>query len=323
MIVKKTTVKLFFLFFIFLLIVYLKNNVICFDFFSNCLLEPFGGDLARYSENHYNNKIGNIGDHGLALFLTFNLTYSWLTFKNYIILFQLVFYSVLFFSGLKLFKRVSFLKLNCFVLILIFYPIYDGYSTIALKQGLGMIFMLSSIFLVKETFSFKSWWLIIASVMSHYAFLLVYFVFYIVKFFSIRILTTLFLVSIVGYILKFNGFLFELVVEIFEPLYKSPYALTWLRHNSEVRYFFVIFSLLPLFFFQIEQFRNFINKSIIFRKIYKFHLLFSAIIFFFFSEFFYINRFLALTWIFYPFYLLIFIDISKLEYKFSKIKRIN
>ena len=305
------------------MIIYLKNKVFCFDFFDNCLLEPFGGDLARYLKNHYNNKIGNFGDHGLALFITFSLTYSWLTFKNYLILFQLVFYSVLFFSGLKLFERISFLKFNCFVLILIFYPIYDGYSTVALKQGLGMIFMLPSIFLVKETFSFKSWLLIIASILSHYVFLLFYFVFYVTKFFSIRVLTNLFLVSIIGYILKFNGFLFELVVENFEPLYKNAYGITWLRHNDEIKYFYVIFSLLPLFFFQIKQIRNFINKTIIFRKIYKFHLLFSAIIFFFFSEFFYINRFLALTWIFYPFYLLIFIDITKLNYKFSKIKRLN
>ena len=184
MIIKKTNIKLLFLFFIFLLILFLKNNVFCFDFFNNCLQEPFGGDLKKYSENHYNKKIGNIKGHGLSLFLTFSLTNSWLTFKNYLILFQLVFYSVLFFSGLKLFERISFLKFNCFVLILIFYPIYDGYSTVALKQGLGMIFMLPSIFLVKETFSFKSWLLIIASILSHYVFLLFYFVFYVKNFFQ-------------------------------------------------------------------------------------------------------------------------------------------
>lgn len=322
MTIKKTNVKFFFLFFIFLLIVYLKNKVFCFDFFDNCTLEPFGGDLRRYLNNHYYNEIGS-SVHGYVLYLTFNLTNSWLTFANYLLLFQLVFYSVLFFSALKLFERISFLKFNYFVLIIIFYPIYDGYSSIALKQGLGMIFMLSSLFLVKKTFSFKSWWLIIASIMSHFVFLIFYFAFYISKFFSIRILTNLFLVSIIGYILQFNGFMFELIVENFEPLYKSPYAVTWLRQNEEVKYFFVIFSLLPLFFFQIKQFKNFINKKIFFTKIYKFHLLFSAIIFFFFSEFFYINRFLSLTWIFYPFYLLILIDITKLNYKFSKIKHLN
>ncbi len=318
---NKIKVQLLFVFFVFMSLIYLKNQVFCYDFFGNCVQEPFGGDLKRYVDNHYNNSINSI--HGLALFLTFSLTHSWLEFKNFLILFQLVFYAVLFFSGLRLFEKISFLKFNLFLFLIIFFPIYDGYSSIGLKQGLGIIFMLSSIFLVKKMFSFKSWCLIIPSIMSHYGFILFYFVFYISKFFSIKSLTILFLFSVIGYIFQLNGFLFYLVVEIFETMQKSLYVETWLRFNNEVNYFNVFFSFLPLLFFKNRQFRNFINKEIFFRKIYKFHLLFSSIIFLFFSEFYYINRFLSLTWVFYPFYLLIFIDISKLNYKFLNIKKQN
>ena len=78
--------------------------------------------------------------------------------------------------------------------------------------------------------------------MSHYVFLLFYFVLYISKFFSIKILTYLFVFCVLGYIFKLNGILFYYVIEYFEPLHQSMYHETWLRINPEVKYSFVAFS---------------------------------------------------------------------------------
>ena len=314
MTINKNKFILFCLFFTFLFLIFLKNQVLCFAFFQNCTPQPFGGDLGRYQDNHYNNSIeGSI--HGFTLSLIFYLTSKFIEFKDFITLYRLVFYAVIFLSGLKLLKDNSFLKFYLFLLVVFFYPFYDGYSSIGLKQGLGMIFMISSIFLVKKIYSIKSWSLIIASILSHYSLFLFYIIFYISKFFSMRFLIYLFLFSILGYISELNGFLFHLVVEIFEPMHQSLYTKTWLRFSDKIQFSYVIFSSIPLLFLSITKFKNFIVNDYVFNNLYKFHFLYCAIIFLFFSEFYYINRFLALSWILYPFYLLIFLNILNLRKK--------
>lgn len=314
--IKKNNFYLLIFFFAYLLIIYSKNFIFCDLYYGKCIGEPYGGDLGRYHHGHYNDTIAS--HYGFSLYLVFNWVHSWLKFQYFLIIFQLIFYTVFFFSGLKFLKNFSLWKFIIFVFVIIFYPIYEGYSSIALKQGLGIIFMISSIFLVKKIYSFKSLFLILASIMSHYVFLLFYFVLYISKFFSIKILTYLFIFCVLGYIFSLNGILFDYVVEIFEPMYDAMYHETWLRKNSEVKYSFVFFSFFPLLLFLNIKFNTYASKDFLFKMFYKFHLLYCAIIFLFFSEFYYINRFLALSWIFYPFYLLTFLNITKFNFKVIK-----
>ena len=314
--IKKNNFYLFIFFFVYLSIIYLKNFVFCDLYFGKCIEEPYGGDLKRYLNGHYNDQIAN--HYGFSLYLIFYWVHSWLKFQNFLIIFQLTFYSVIFFSGLKFLNNYSPWKFIIFTSVVIYYPLYEGYSTIALKQGLGIIFMLSSIFLIKKIYSFKFLFLILASIMSHYVFLLFYFVLYVSRFFSTKLLTYFFLFCVLGYIFRLNGFLFYYVIDYFEPLHKSMYHETWLRINPEVKYSFVAFSFFPLLLFQNIKFRTYAYKEFLIKMLYKFHLLFCAIIFLFFSEFYYINRFLILSWIFYPFYLLIFLNITKFNFKIIK-----
>ncbi len=314
--IKKNNFYFLIFFFAYLSIIYLKNFIFCDLYFGKCIEEPYGGDLRRYLKGHYNDII--VHHSGFSLYLIFYWVHSWLKFQYFLIIFQLTFYSVIFFSGLQFLKNFSLGKFTIFTFIIIFYPLYEGYSIIALKQGLGIIFMISSIFLVKKIYSFKSFFLMLASIMSHYVFLLFYLVLYISKFFSIKFLTYFFIFCILGYIFRLNGFLFYYVIELIEPLHKSLYNETWFRINSEVKYSIVAFSFFPLLLYQNIKFRTYADKEFLFKMLYKFHLLFCAIIFLFFSEFYYINRFLVISWIFYPFYLLNFLNITKFNFKTIK-----
>ena len=314
--IKKNNFYLLIFFFAYLSIIYSKNFIFCDLYFGKCIEEPYGGDLRKYLNGHYNDSFAH--PYGFSLYLIFYWVHSWLKFQYFLIIFQLTFYSVIFFSGFQFLKNFSVWKFTIFTFVIIFYPIYEGYSLIALKQGLGIIFMILSIFLVKKIYSLKSLFLILASIMSHYVFLLFYIVLYISKFLSIKLLTYFFIICVLGYTFKFNGILFYYVREIFEPLHQSMYHETWLRINPEVKYSFVVFSFFPLLLYQNIKFRTYADKESLFKILYKFHLLYCAIIFLFFSEFYYINRFLVLSWIFYPFYLLIFLNITKLYFKSIK-----
>ena len=148
--IKKNNFYLFIFFFVYLSIIYLKNFVFCDLYFGKCIEEPYGGDLKRYLNGHYNDQIAN--HYGFSLYLIFYWVHSWLKFQNFLIIFQLTFYSVIFFSGLKFLNNYSPWKFIIFTFVVIYYPLYEGYSIIALKQGLGIIFMLSSIFLIKSDF---------------------------------------------------------------------------------------------------------------------------------------------------------------------------
>ena len=110
MTIKKRNFYLFILFCIFILLVYLKSFVFCDLFINKCLEEPYGGDLRRYFKHHYNDLIGDY--YGLTLYIVFYLINSWLEFENFLILFKLIFYSILFLSGVKLFKEISLWKFN-------------------------------------------------------------------------------------------------------------------------------------------------------------------------------------------------------------------
>ena len=317
MILKKKTIFLYIIFFSYLLLIYLKNYTFCNVYYGKCsLVAPFGGDLLRYLNNHYYTPIG--GHYGFSLYLIFLIIQPWLKFEFFLLTFLLTFYVVLFFCGLKLLRNNTLWKLIPFLLIVILYPFYEGYSSIALKQGLGMIFMLMSIFFVKRIFSFSSCFFILAAIMSHYVFLLVYFILYIAKFFSIKFSTILFLLCTSLYLIGFNSFLFEWVIQTFEPIYTAEYDETWLRTTTEIRYLFVLFSFLPFFAFQIIQFKNLINRNSILKNLYKFHLLYCSFVFLFFSEYFYLNRFLEIAWLFYPLYLLILLNITKISFKVVK-----
>ena len=317
---KKKNIFLFIIFFSYLLLIYLKNYTFCNVYYGKCsLIEPFGGDLLKYLNGHYSSPIA--GHYGFSLYLIFLIVHPWLKYKFFLLIYLLTFYVVLFFCGLKLLRNNNLWKFILYLSIVILYPTYEGYSSIALKQGLGMIFFLMSIFLVKRIFSFESCFFILASIMCHYVFLLVYFILYIVKFFSIKTLTCIFLLITSFYLLELNGFLFKTVIQIFEPMYTNQYHETWLRITDEVKYSFVLFSYIPLFFFQIIQFKITIDKNFILRKIYKFHLLYCSCIFLFFSEFYYLNRFLEISWLFYPLYLLVLLNIIKIDFK--KFKKIS
>ena len=146
--IKKNNFYLLIFFFAYLLIIYSKNFIFCDLYYGKCIGEPYGGDLGRYHHGHYNDTIAS--HYGFSLYLVFNWVHSWLKFQYFLIIFQLIFYTVFFFSGLKFLKNFSLWKFIIFVFVIIFYPIYEGYSSIALKQGLGIIFMISSIFLVKK-----------------------------------------------------------------------------------------------------------------------------------------------------------------------------
>ena len=314
MILKKKTIFLYIIFFSYLLLIYLKNYTFCNAYYGKCsLVAPFGGDLLKYLNAHYYTPIG--GHYGFSLYLIFLIVHPLMKFKFFLLIYLLSFYIVLFFCGLKLLRDNALWKFILYLLIVILYPFYEGYSSIALKQGLGMIFMLMSIFFVKRIFSFASCFFILVSIMSHYVFLLVYFILYIVKFFSIRIFTILFLLCTSSYMMGLNDFLFATVIEIFEPIYEDQYHETWLRTTTEIRYLFVLFSFLPLFAFQIIQFKNLINRNTILKNLYKFHLLYCSCIFLFFSEYFYLNRFLEIVWLFYPLYLLTLLNITKISLK--------
>ena len=314
---KKKVVFLFIIFLSFLLLIYLKNYTFCNVYYGKCsLVAPYGGDILRYLNAHYYTPIA--GHYGFSLYLIFLIVHPWLQYKFFLLTFLSTFYVVLFFCGLKLLRNNTLWKLIPFLLIVILYPFYEGYSSIALKQGLGMIFMLISIFFVKKIFSLSSCLFILAAIMSHYVFLLVYFILYIVKFFSIRFCIIIFLLCTFSYLIGLNNFLFEWVIQEFEHIYEDQYQETWLRTTTEVKYLFVLFSFLPLFAFQIIQFKNLINRNSILKNLYKFHLLYCSFVFLFFSEYFYLNRFLEIAWLFYPLYLLILLNITKISFKVVK-----
>ena len=322
MIIKKKNLNLFFLFIFFLLFVLAKNYLFC-DLFSDCSLtqDKYGGDLNKYFKNYYSGIIINY--FSAILYLIFKIVHPIVNFETFLVLFQLTFYTVIFFSGIYFLQNNEFWKFLLFVLVILFYPFYDNYSSFLLKQGMGMIFLFISLFLVKKVFSFTSWVFILLAIFCHYIFLLFYSVFFIIRFFSLNFLIILFLISILIYIFGINNTWYLTNIEFLYDLnifFVPENALTKINQETKLR--FIVFSSLPLISIMVIQFRNIVLNNIFLKNLYKFHMLYSSITYLFFSEFYYIDRFLSITWIFYPFYFLALINIFKLNEKNSASKKI-
>ena len=199
-----------------------------------------------------------------------------------------------------------------FLFIVILYPFFVGYATHIPTQGLGFIFTFIGIFIVRRLYSYLSIFFIILSIFSHYVFFLMHGIFYISRFFSLRFLIIIFFLSILIYSFNFNDKWFPFIinyVESFNLFFVPDNGLNKLNPDSKIR--FVLFTSLPLIFLILGQFRKFLDNNLILKNLYKFHLLYSSVIFLFLSEFFYIDRFLSVTWLFYPFYFLFMLRMVK------------
>ena len=298
---KKKTLIILLSFISYLIIIFLKNYFFCDIFFGECFNEPYTGDLKIYNVHFKLNSIN--GYNGTLLDLIFILTNSWLSFKFFLIFFNLIFYSVIFFCCLILSQNKSLWKTMFIILVVIFYPFYEGYSSFGLQQGLGIIFMFISIFLVKKKYSFLWFLFALLSVLSHFIFLLFYIIFFFLKFFNVRSLIFLFLVSIFLYIFGITKFLS--IIEIVNTLTNSTLFVNDTILDDiviKIRFDFILFSSLPLFCYYVPQFKKVFNNDHLIKSLFKFHLLFSTAIYLFFSEYYYINRVLSISWLLYPFY---------------------
>jgi hypothetical protein len=311
MILQKKFINLFFILLFLLIFIILKNYPFC-DIFSDCSLtqEIYGGDLSKYVKHYYSNVI--INNYNIGTYVIFKLFHTWASFGVFLIIFQLSFYSVIFFSAVNLTENENLTKFSYFTLIVAFYPFYDGYSSIAIKQGLGMIFLFASLFLVKRVFSLTSCIFIILAILNHLVFLLFYLIFWISRFFSLKFLTILYFLVITIYLTNINdpwyaisiNFLYNLDLFFIADEILSSF-------NPETKLRFVLFSSLPLFSLLIPKFKKLVNENELLKNLYQYHFLYSSTVYLILSEFFYIDRFLSLTWIFYPFYLLYLLRIVK------------
>ena len=310
MILKKKFINLFFILFFFLIFIMLKNYPFC-DIFSDCsLTREYGGDLGKYVVHYYSNQIVNY--YNIGAYAIFKLFHPWASFGFFLIIFQLSFYSIIFFSALNVIKNENLTKLSYFTLIVAFYPFYDGYSSIAIKQGLGIIFLFTSIFLVKRVFSLTSCIFIMVAILCHLVFLVFYSIFWISRYFSLKFLIIVYLLTITIYLLNINDswylaniiFLYDLDLFFIADRILSKF-------NQETKLRFIIFSSLPLFSLLIPGFKKLVYENELLKNLYQCHFLYSSIVYLFLSEFYYIDRFISITWFFFPFYFLYLLRIVK------------
>ena len=311
MILKKKFIIFFFVFIILLFWIFLKNYTLC-NIFSDCSLtqDEYGGDLSKYVIHYYSNTIVNY--YNIAPYVVFKFFHTWVSFEAFLFIFLMSFYSIIFFSGLNSIENKNQLKFLFFILIVAFYPFYDGYSTFAIKQGLGVIFLFVNFFLVKKVFSFTSWIFIILAILSHLVFLFFYLIFWISRYFSLKFLIFIYLLAITIYCLNINDTWFLNNINILYNLdlfFVADDILS--KFNSETKLRFVIFSSLPLFTFLIPRFKKLVYENKLLKNLYQQHFLYSSTVYLFISEFYYIDRFLSLTWMFYPFYFLYLLRIVK------------
>ena len=175
-----------------------------------------------------------------------------------------------------------------------------------MKQGLGLIFVIISLFIIERRNLYSYIFFALLSIFSHYIFILFHIIFILSRYFSLKILILLFLSSIFIYFLNINDNLFELIYNFLISL--NLYFIdenTLNKTYSLAKVQFILFSSLPLFLLVLSNFRKFVNENLLFNNLYKFHFLYSSTIYLFFSEFFYLDRFLSITWHLYPFYFLI------------------
>lgn len=315
MIVKKKKFNLFLLLLSLLICIILKNYFICEYYFGHCVgLDGAGGDLQIYA-SHFNQGYVVVSYTSL-IYVIFFLFQFLKSFEVFHLIFIQIFYIVIFFSGLKLLTKEYLWKYAVFIILVSIYPIYEGYSVNALKQGLGVIFMLLSIFIVKRVFSFNSWCLIIASSLSHYVFVLFYIIFYLSRFFSLKNLNIIFLLSSLIYLSKISDFFYIHVTKIinyinFFFVNDLEDLIFYVEPINEVKIKFILFSSLPTITLQIYKLKKYINKNYLITNLYKFHLLYSSFVYLFFSNYYYLDRFLSVSWIFYPFYFLYLFDVLK------------
>ena len=137
-------------------------------------------------------------------------------------------------------------------------------------------------------------------------------------FLSNRFVTLIFLLStsfyILSYFIRTEDFFFEIIEK-----YLS--SLIWVRFTNEINYFYLIVSFFPLFLTQIKQFEKFLKKNYLLNDLFKTHLLYSSVVYFVFTDYYYIERLLAVSWIIYPYYVLSLLKITKL--KTSVFQKIN
>lgn len=297
--IKRNNFYLVLVYIIFLSVLFLTKN-------QKLFTEFFQGDLLIYSNHYKNNSIPSY--YGLTLYMSFKLFNSWLAFSYFLLIYLIVFYTTIFVCSLKLFDPSSNVKYILFAIILASYPFYTGYAAFVLKQGLGMIFMLIHIFYVKKQFSILSILIMLLAIFSHYIFILFFIIFYYSKFFNLRVLIFLMLFSIFIYIFNFKLFSYQNLALYLENNFNFIGEDILINTFEGVKIKFAIYSLLPLLALQVKQFKNTINENIILNKIIKFHFLYSALIYIFFSDYYYLDRFLSLTWILYPFYLIPFFN---------------
>ena len=314
MTIKKKNFNLFLVLLILLFFIFLKNYIFCELYFGQCVgIEGKGGDLRVYT-NSYNNSF--VDTYKSLLFVIFFLNQFIFSFETFHLLFIMIFYIVIYLSGLKFSRDIANWKFFLFIIVILFYPIYEGYSVNSLKQGLGFIFMFMSVFLVRRIFSKSSWYLIIASSLSHYVFILFHLTFYGSRFFSIKQLTFVFYTSLLLYVLGISDYFYFFITKIInyfnaffandlEDLIFSPDPI------YELKIDFILFSFLPLITLQVIQFKRHILKNFLIGSLYKFHLLYSSVVYLFFSNYYYFDRFLSVSWAFYPFYFLYLFQVIK------------
>ena len=312
MILQKKFINLSFTLFFFIFFIILKNYLLC-DVFSDCSLtqDEYGGDLSKYVIHYYSNQIVN--NYNIGTYAIFKLFHTWVSFEFFLIIFQLSFYSIIFFSAFNLIENENLLKnFPLFVLVVAFYPFYDGYSSFAIKQGLGMIFLFASLFLVKRVFSLTSCIFIIIAILNHLVFSVFYFIFWISRYFSLKFLIIVYLLTIFIYLQNINNSWYLVNINFLYSLdlfFIADRILSSFNPESKLR--FVVFSSLPLFFLFIPGFKKLVYENELLKNLYQHHFLYSSMVYLFLSEFYYIDRFLSLTWIFYPFYFLYLLQIVK------------
>ena len=306
------------LFFLFFIIIILKYYLFC-NFFSDCSLTQieYGGDLGKYKIKYYANKL-TLFDLQVAdspvLIIIFYLLKNIISYEYFLKIYLCTFYAVIFFSSVRFTREYSVDKFLIFLFIVIFYPFLENYATHIPTQGLGFIFTFTAILVVKKLYSFSSIFFIILSIFSHYVFVLMHGVFYISRFFSLRFLIIIFFLSILIYSLNINDNWFSFIinyVESFNLFFVPDNGLNKLNPDAKIR--FVLFTLLPLSFLLFDRFKTYLDNDLLLKNLYKFHLLYSSIIYLFLSEYFYIDRFLSITWLFYPFYFLVILRMVKLS----------
>jgi hypothetical protein len=306
------------LLFLFLIIIILKYYQFC-NFFSDCSLTQmeYGGDLGKYKIKYYLNKL-TLNDLRVAdspiIILIFYLLKNLLSFDNFLKIYLCTFHAVIFFSSIRFMNEFFFDKFIMFLFIVILYPFFVGYATHIPTQGLGFIFTFIGIFIVRRLYSYLSIFFIILSIFSHYVFLLFHIIFYISKFFSFKFLILIFVFCMLIYSFNINDDWFSFINAYLESLnlfFIPDGGLGRIDSESKIR--FVLFTLLPLIFLLFDRFKTYLDNDLLLNNLYKFHLLYSSIIYLFLSEYFYIDRFLSVTWLLYPFYFLVMLRMVKLS----------